>query len=132
MACIERIRIFHFEYLDALKRYGDKLHLGLQRQCLLEVGIVVDENTKSEGLRKYDSWFRLTFQTGEEWELQDMIFSMWENKEIKDQRAKKAKLDPHVAIKAKSRKSDLTVDELLEDMKLVPWRLLQGIKDNRL
>ena len=57
---------------------------------------------------------------------------MWENKEIKGQQAKKAKLDPHVAIKAKSRKSDLTIEEFLGDMKLVPWRLLQGIKENRL
>ena len=56
---------------------------------------------------------------------------MWENKEIKGQQAKKAKLDPHVAIKAKSRKSDLTIEELPEDTKLFPWQLLQGIKDDR-
>ena len=41
---------------------------------------------------------------------------MWERKEIKGQRAKKAKLDPQVEIKAKSRKSDLIIEELLEDM----------------
>ena len=30
----------------------------------------------------------------EVWNLQDKIFSMWEQKEIKDQCPKKAKLDP--------------------------------------
>ena len=49
---------------------------------LLAVGIVVDESTKSEALRKYDSWFQVTFKTGEFWDLQDRIFSMWERKEI--------------------------------------------------
>ena len=39
---------------------------------------------------------------------------MWEHKEIKGRQEKKAKVDPRV------------------DMKLLPWRLLQGIKDNRL
>ena len=58
---IERIKFFHHKYLDALQRYGPRLHLGLRRQCLLEVGIIVDESTKSEGLRKYDLWFQLAF-----------------------------------------------------------------------
>ena len=43
---------------------------------------------------------------------------------------KKARLDPQVEIKAKSRKSDLIIEELPEDMKLLPWRPLQGIKDD--
>ena len=45
---------------------------------------------------------------------------MWERKEIKGQRSKKAKLDPQVEIKSKSRKSDLVIKELVEDMKLLP------------
>ena len=35
-------------------------------------------------------------------------------------------------IKSKSCKSDLLIEELAEDMKLLPWRSLQGIKDDRL
>ena len=132
MSCIERIRFFHHEYLDALQKGGGRLHPNLRRQCLLEVGIAVDESTRSEGLRKYDSWFQLAFRSGEVWELQDRIFSMWERKEVKGQRSKKAKLDPQVEMKSKSRKSDLIIEELPEDMKLLPWRSLQGIKDERL
>ena len=129
---IERIRFFHHEYLDALQKSGGRLHPNLRRQCLLEVGIAVDESTRSEGLRKYDSWFQLAFRSGEVWELQDRIFSMWERKEVKGQRSKKAKMDPQVEMKSKSRKSDLIIEELPEDMKLLPWRSLQGIKDERL
>ena len=78
------------------------LHPNLRGQCLLEVGIVVDESTRSEGLRKYDSWFQLAFRSGEVWELQDRIFSMWERKEVKGQRSKKENLDPQVEMKSKS------------------------------
>ena len=128
MSCIERIRFFHHEYLDALQKGGGRLRPNLRRQCLLEIGIAVDESTSSEGLRKYDLWFQLAFRYGEVWELQDRIFSMWERKEVKGQRSKKAKLDPQVEMKSKSRKSDLIIEELLEDMKLLPWRLCRALK----
>ena len=132
MSCIERIRFFHHEYLDALQKYGPRLHPNLRRQCLLEVNIVVNESMRSKGLRKYDSWFQLAFRSGEVWELQDRIFSMWERKEVKGQRSKKVKLDSQVEMKSKSRKSDFIIEELPEDMKLLPWWSLQGIKDERL
>ena len=35
-------------------------------------------------------------------------------------------------MKSKSRKSDLVIEELAEDMKVFPWHSLQGIKDDRL
>ena len=35
-------------------------------------------------------------------------------------------------IKSKSCKSDLVIEELAEDMKLLPWQSLQGIKDEKL
>ena len=57
---------------------------------------------------------------------------MWERKEVKGQRSKKVKLDSQVEMKSKSRKSDFIIEELPEDMKLLPWRSLQGIKDERL
>ena len=57
MSCIERIQFFHHEYLDALQKYGGRLHPNLCRQSLLKVGIAVDESMRSEGLRKYDLWF---------------------------------------------------------------------------
>ena len=57
---------------------------------------------------------------------------MWERNKVKGQRSKKAKLDPQVEMKSKPRKSDLIIEELPEDMKLLPWRSLQGIKEERL
>ena len=66
------------------------------------MGITVDESARFEGLRKYDSWFQLVFRTSEVWDLQDQIFSMWEHKEVKGQRAKKEKLDPQVEMESKS------------------------------
>ena len=60
------------------------------------------------------------------------MFSMWKGKEVKGQRSKKANLDPQVEMKSKSRKHDLIIEELPEDMKFLPWRSLMGIKDERL
>ena len=45
---------------------------------------------------------------------------------------KKARLDPQVEIKAKSRKRDLIIEELPKDITLLPWRSLQGIKEDKL
>ena len=63
----------------------------LRRQCLHEVGIIVDDVVKSVGIRKCELWLQLAFRDGVVWELQDQIFTMWENKEVKGQQ-KKVKL----------------------------------------
>ena len=55
MSSIERIRLFHYEYLDSIRQFGPRLHPCLRRHCLNEVGIVVDDTVKSDGLRKYES-----------------------------------------------------------------------------
>ena len=44
MSSIERIRIFHHEYLDVKRNHGAKLYPALRRQCLHEFGIVVTIN----------------------------------------------------------------------------------------
>ena len=133
MSSIERIRFFHHEYLDALQTHGPKLFPALRRQCLYEVGIVIDDTVKSDGIRKYESWFQLAFRDGEVWDLQDKIFTMWENKEVNGQKQKKSKVDPQLELHgSKARKIDLTIEEAAEDMKLTPWRSLQGIKDETL
>ena len=57
---------------------------------------------------------------------------MWERKEVKGQREKTGKIDPQVEIKSKSYKNDLVIKEFAKVMKLLPWRSIQGIKDDRL
>ena len=58
---------------------------------------------------------------------------MWENKEIKGQKVKKGKVDPQVEVKgSKGKKTNFTIEEAAEDMKLTPWRSLQGINDETL
>ena len=94
MSSIERIRFFHREYLDVKQKTGIKLYPTLRRQCLHEVGIVVDDAVKLDGIHKYEYCFQLAFRDGEVWDLEDQIFTMWENKEVKGQRLKKSKVDP--------------------------------------
>ena len=105
----------------------------LRRQCLREVGIVVDNAVKFDGIRKYESWFQLAFRDGVAWELQDHIFTIWENKEVKGQRHKQGKIDSQLELKlTAAKKIDLTFEEAMDDMKLMPWRAMQGIKDEQL
>ena len=58
---------------------------------------------------------------------------MWESKEVKGQKVKKGKVDPHVEVKIiKGKKTNYIIEEVVEDMKLASWRALQGIKDKTL
>ena len=132
MSSIERLRFFHHEYLDSKEKYGLKLHPMLKRQCLHEVGIVVDDNVKSGGLRKYESWFQLVFRDGDVWDLRAQIFTMWENKEIKGQRQKRSRVDLQRELKSTAKKIDLTIEEVVNDMLLSLWRAMTGIKDEQL
>ena len=94
---------------------------------------MVDDTVKSNRLRKYESWFQLTFRHGNIWGLQDQIFTMWENKEVKGQKVKKGKVDPQVKVKdSKGKKIEFTIEEAAGDMKRTPWKSLQGIKDETL
>ena len=58
---------------------------------------------------------------------------MWENKEVKAQCQRKRKVDPQLELKSTAaKKIDLTIEEATDDMKLTPWRSMQGIKDEQL
>ena len=58
---------------------------------------------------------------------------MWENKEVKGQRQKKSKVDPHLELKFNAaKKIELTIEEVVDDMKLSHWQAMQGIKDEQL
>ena len=72
---------------------------------------MVDDVVKTDGIRKYESWFQLAFRDGEVRNLQDQIFTMWENKEVKGQRQKKSKVDPQLELRSTSAKNiDLTIE----------------------
>ena len=65
MSLIERMRFFHHEYLDVKSKINvAKMFPTLRRQCLHEVGIVVDDAVKSDGIRKYELWLQLAFRDG--------------------------------------------------------------------
>ena len=64
MSSIERIRFFHHGYLDVKSKITAKMFPALRCQCLHEVGIVIDDAMKSDGIREYESWFQLAFKDG--------------------------------------------------------------------
>ena len=85
---------------------------------------------KSDGIRNYKAWFQLAFRDGEVWDLQDQIFTMWENKGVKGHRQKKSRVDPQLELKSiVAKKIDLRIEEAIDDMKLCLWRAMQSIKE---
>ncbi|KAH6558193.1 hypothetical protein KP509_1Z074200 [Ceratopteris richardii] len=59
MSFVERIRFFHDKCKDCLTKDAGRIHPNLRKQCLIEGAIALDENRKSNALRKYDPWFQL-------------------------------------------------------------------------
>eukprot|EP00249_Psilotum_nudum_P031430 c45473_g1_i1 orf=47-214(+) len=43
----------------------------------------------------------------------------------------KKKDDSNILLKGKSKQPNMDLKALVEDMKITPWRLMQGIKDNK-
>ena len=52
---------------------------------------------------------------------------------MKGQRQRKGKVDLQLELKSTAaKKIDLTIEEAADDMKLTPWRAMQGIKEEQL
>ena len=52
---------------------------------------------------------------------------------VKGQRQRKEKVDPQLELKSTAaEKIDQTIEGAVDDMKLTPWRSMQGIKDEQL
>ena len=61
------------------------------------------------------------------------FFSMCENKKVKGQRQKKCRVDPQLELKSTTtKKINLTIEEVVDDMNLSLWRAMHGIKDEQL
>ena len=112
-------------------RVNDKITYEFRVQCCRETGLVFEDTRSSDALRKYDQIFQLAFRTGPIWDLQDEIFSLWERGEIKGQRQSKKKDDSNILLKGKSKRPDVALKALAEDMKITPWRSMQGIRDEK-
>ena len=57
---------------------------------------------------------------------------MWENTDVKGQHKKKCKVNPQLELKSQAaKKINLTIEEVIDDMKLSLWREMQGIKDEQ-
>lgn len=68
----------------------------------------------------------LTFRTRKVWELIYDVFSMWDKIGIKNKKDKMSK-----PLICGNNKSGPEMKQLLEDMTIIPWRELQGLKDKK-
>ncbi|MCO5600319.1 hypothetical protein L7F22_054429 [Adiantum nelumboides] len=109
MFFIQKIRFFHNEWVDTIKRGGR--------------GASPKPNTK-----QYDNYFQLAFQDGEVWDLREEIFKLYEQGKLKGQKLSKT----HASLKGKGVSKEDSPKTIPEDMKITPWRQLQGIREKSL
>ena len=60
-----------------------------------------------------------------------MIFLTWEKGEVKGQKQLKAKDDSNILLKGQSKRTDVVMKALSDEMKITYWRSMQGIKDEK-
>ena len=136
MTFIHRVRFIHSEFEE--KCGGDRINVTVdfRKKYCMEIGYQIEEKTNSKGgksnknsdlFRVVDNIFQLAFRTGDVWKLIDEIFSMWEDIGIKNQRVKKSK--PLICSNSKSAPE---LKQLQDDMTIMPWRAMQGVKDEKI
>ncbi|MCO5606960.1 hypothetical protein L7F22_061151 [Adiantum nelumboides] len=72
-------------------------------------------------------FFQLAFRDGDLWEHQEEIFKLWEEGKVKGQRVKL----PTSAQRSRGG-SEETLKPIPEDMKITPWRSMQGIQEKHI
>ncbi|KAI5056852.1 hypothetical protein GOP47_0028670 [Adiantum capillus-veneris] len=90
---------------------------------LIEVAKGQKTNTK-----QYDNYFQLAFRDREVWDLQEEIFKLHEQGKLKGQKLSKS----HAYFKGKGISKEDSPKPIPEDMKITPWRQLQGIHEKSL
>ncbi|MCO5559110.1 hypothetical protein L7F22_012702 [Adiantum nelumboides] len=108
MSFIQKIRFFHNEWVDTLK-------LKKKGGC----GASQKPNTK-----QYDNYFQLAFRDGECCDLQEEIFKLHEQGKLKGQKLSKSQ--------GKGVSKEDSPKPIPEDMKITPWRQVQGIRERLL
>lgn len=85
-------------------------------------------SSQKPNVKQYDNYFQLAFRDGEIWDLQEEIFKLHEQGKLKGQKLSK----PHASSRGKGASKEDAQKPIPEDMKITPWRHLQGIREKPL
>ncbi|MCO5571548.1 hypothetical protein L7F22_025291 [Adiantum nelumboides] len=86
------------------------------------------EASQTPNTKQYDNYFQLAFRDGKVWDLQEEIFKLHEQEKLKGQKLSKS----HASLKGKGVSKEDSPKPILEDMKITPWKQLQGIREKSL
>ena len=78
--------------------------------------------------KQYDNFFQLSFREGEVWDLQEEIFKLHEQGKLKGQKLSRS----NAYFKGKGASKETSLKPIPKDMKITPWRQLQGIREKSL
>ncbi|MCO5561486.1 hypothetical protein L7F22_015107 [Adiantum nelumboides] len=85
-------------------------------------------SSQKPNTKKYDNYFQFAFRDGEIWDLQEEIFKLHEQGKLKGQKLSKS----HAPSRGKGASKEDSPKPIPEDMKITPWRQLQGIREKSL
>ncbi|MCO5600920.1 hypothetical protein L7F22_055037 [Adiantum nelumboides] len=97
-----------------------------------QVGLATKKSKKGErgakqNIRGFDNFFQLAFHDGDLWEHQEEIFKLWKEGKVKGQRVKL----PTSAQRSRGG-SEEALKPVPKDMKITPWRSMQGIQEKHI
>lgn len=125
MTNIDKIRACHSLFIEAnMKRTKE-----LKHKCCDELQLEYNPEVR-DTLSRWDGLFQLAFRTGEIWELQDKIFTMWQKYEVLGQ---KKPVSPSKATKGPKskppKKGGKSLKKTSGDLNMGHWRALQGLSN---
>ncbi len=122
MTNIDKIRACHSLFVEANMERSKEL----KYKCCDELQLQYDPKVR-DSLSRWDGLFQLAFRTGEIWDLQDKIFTMWTKFEVLGQ---KKPMSPSKTTKSKAPKVEKkTVKKTSGDLNMGHWRALQGLSN---
>ena len=123
MSNVDKIRACHALFVE----HNNVRSLQLKWQCCHELQLKCDKENR-DSLLPHDPMFQIAFRSGEIWDLQDEIFSMWQKFETLGQ--KKVASPAKKATKSKQpKKVAKSLKKTAGDMNMGHWRALQGMSN---
>lgn len=127
MSSIDKVRACHNIYLEMNVGSTKEVREACCQECMLDYTPGVRDT-----MAKHDPTFQIAFQTGEIWDLQDRIFTMWQKFDVLGQPKQMVPKKANSTGKGKAKPltvKEVKMNKLSGDLNLHAFRALQGLSN---